>query len=54
MIILLNHTDKVQETNIISKNVIRLKNKKNKVELGKGMEFNVKLKPAEVMFLDVE
>ncbi|MDO9255673.1 MAG: hypothetical protein Q7U54_09185 [Bacteroidales bacterium] len=54
MIILLNHTDKIQETNIISKNVIRLKNIKNKVDMGKGMEFSVKLKPAEVMFLDVE
>jgi hypothetical protein len=54
IIILLNHTDKVQETNIISKNVIRLKNMKNKVELGKGMEFSVKLKAAEVLFLEVE
>jgi hypothetical protein len=54
MIILLNHTDKVKETNIISKNVIRIKNMKNKVELGKGMEFSVKLNPAEVMFLEVE
>jgi hypothetical protein len=54
IIILLNHTDKVQETNIISKNVIRLKNMKSKVDMGKEMEFSVKLKAAEVLFLEVE
>lgn len=54
MIILLNHTDKTQETNIISKQAIHLKNMKSKVDLGTEKEFNVKLKAAEVMFLKVE
>ena len=54
MIILLNHTDKVQETSIISKQAIRLKNMKSKVDMGTETEFNVRLKPSEVMFLTIE
>ena len=54
LIILLNHTDKTQETNIISKKTIHLKNMKNKADIGIEKEFNVNLKPAEVMFLEVE
>ena len=54
LIILLNHTDKIQETNIVSKKAILLKNMKSNVDLGTEKEFNVKLKPAEVMFLEVE
>jgi len=54
LIILLNHTDKVQETNIISKHAIHLKSMKSKVDLGTEREFNVKLKAAEVMFLEVQ
>jgi len=54
LIILLNHTDKTQETNIISKKTIHLKNMKNKADMGIEKEFNVKLKAAEVLFLEVE
>jgi hypothetical protein len=54
LIILLNHTDKVQETNIISKQAIHLKNMKSKADLGTEKTFNVKLDAAEVMFLQVE
>ncbi len=54
LIILLNHTDKIQETSITSKQVINLINMKSKVDLGTEKEFSVKLKAAEVMFLEVE
>jgi len=54
ILILLNHTGEIQETMIISKNNVHLKNMQNDQDLGKGKEFNVKLKPAEVLFLSVE
>jgi len=51
ILILLNHTGESQEINISSKNNIHLKNVKTDLDLGKGKDFNVKLKPAEVLFL---
>lgn len=54
LIILLNHTDVYRETNIISKNFISLKNMRNNEALGKRKEFNLKLKPSEVLFLKVK
>jgi hypothetical protein len=54
MIILLNHTYENQQTNIISKQQILLKERQNGKVIGKGTEFNFSLKPAEVMFLMVE
>jgi hypothetical protein len=54
MIILLNHTDLVQETNIVSQSDIQLKNMKNNILIGSGSTFNLKLKPAEVLFLNIE
>ena len=53
LIILLNHTDKLQETSIISKQAIKLKNSRSGEDLGNGKEFNIRIKPAEVMFLMV-
>lgn len=54
MLILLNHTDKYQETNIKSKQLIHLTNRKNSEDAGIGKDFNIRLKPAEVLFLKVE
>jgi len=54
MIILLNNTYENQPTNIISKQPILLKDRQNGKVIGNGTEFNLSLKPAEVMFLMVE
>ncbi|NEW81450.1 MAG: cellulase family glycosylhydrolase [Mariniphaga sp.] len=54
MLILLNHTYENQATNIISKKAILLKDRQNGEVIGKGTEFNISLKPAEVLFLMVE
>jgi hypothetical protein len=54
LLILLNHTNTSRETNIISKNPISLKSMRGNEDFGKGREFTLKLKPAEVLFLEVE
>ncbi len=54
IIILLNHTDKYQETNIVSQKKISLKNMRKDGNFSKSTLFNIRLKPAEVLFLEVE
>jgi len=54
IIILLNHTGVFQETNIVSLKSVTLKNMRNHEKLGESKEFNLKLKPSEVLFLEVE
>ncbi len=54
MIILLNHTDKAQETNIVSQSPIQLKDMQTNLLIGSGSTFSIKLKPAEVLFLTIE
>ncbi len=54
MLILLNHSYQDQSTHIHSQNPILLKDKQTAEALGKGTEFSLSLKPAEVRFLMVE
>lgn len=54
LLILLNHTNTSRETNITSKNPISLKSMRGNEDFGKGREFTLKLKPAEVLFLEVK
>ena len=54
IVILLNHSFENQETNLISKNSLTLKNRNNGDLIGNGKEFIIRLKPAEVLFLKLE
>lgn len=53
MIILLNHTDVYRETTITSMKTVSLKNMRNGDLFSSSKEFNIRLKPAEVLFLEV-
>jgi hypothetical protein len=53
MIILINHSYNNQETNINSQKTIGLINKKTGENMGRGKEFSIRLKPAEVLFLTI-
>ena len=54
LIILLNHTDVYRETSIVSRKAISLKNIRSNENFGKSKDFSLKLKPSEVLFLEVE
>lgn len=53
IIILINHTNSFQETAISSKALISLKGMRTDDYLAKAKEFQLKLKPAQVLFLQV-
>ena len=54
LIILLNHTDLVQETNIFSQSPVQLNDMKTNILIGSGSAFSIKLNPAEVLFLTIK
>jgi hypothetical protein len=54
VIVLINHTDFYRETNFFSRSPVSFRNLRSNEKLACSVEFNLKLRPSEVVFLEVQ